>query len=188
VTATRRTYLPLLALACGFALIALLVAGVLALGNNRTLDSELAAGHPPLAPDANLKLPLLGGGSADLAQFRGRVVLLNFWASWCPPCQQEAPLIARAQRELSGYGGTVLGVSYKDTVSEAFAFLRAHHLSYPNLRDRTGTFAEAFGTEALPESFVIDKQGRIEAISRGEVDPAFIAKAVAVAREQADAH
>jgi cytochrome c biogenesis protein CcmG/thiol:disulfide interchange protein DsbE len=182
VTGLRRSYLPLVATGCGAALIALLVFGVLALGKNRTLDSELAAGRPPLAPDATLLLPRLEGGYGSLAEYRGRYVLLNFWASWCPPCEQEAPLIAKAQAELSRYGGTVLGVSYKDSRSEALAFLKAHHLTFPNLRDRTGAFAEAFGTEALPESFLIDPAGRIVEISRGEIDPQFLEKAASYLR------
>jgi len=183
MSATRTAYIPVLATLCGAALIALLVFGVLALGSNRTLDGELAAGHPPPAPDATVLLPRLEGGVGSLAQYRGRYVLLNFWASWCPPCQQEAPLIGRAQAELSRYGGTVLGVSYKDTRGEALAFLARYRLRFPNLRDRTGSFAEAFGTQALPESFLIDPAGRIVEISRGEIDQAFLERAVADARE-----
>ena len=178
--------MPILATLGGVALIALLIFGVLALGSNRTLDEALAAGHPPLAPAASQRLPFLNeSGATALARYRGHVVLLNFWASWCPPCQQEAPLIAEAQRELSPYGATVLGVSYKDTRADASAFMREHHLDFPDVRDVTGSFAEAYGTAALPESFLIDPSGRIVSISRGEINAAFVQEAVALARQAA---
>jgi cytochrome c biogenesis protein CcmG/thiol:disulfide interchange protein DsbE len=184
----KRLYMPILATLGGAALIALLIFGVLALGSNRTLDEALAAGHPPLAPAADRQLPYLDeAATTSLARFRGHVVLLNFWASWCVPCQQEAPLLAQAQRELARYGGTVLGVSYKDTRSDATSFMREHHLDFPDLRDRNGSFAEAYGTAALPESFLIDPAGRIVAISRGEIESAFVAHAVALARRAAEA-
>lgn len=180
----KQIYMPILATLGGAALIALLIFGVLALGSNRTLDQALAAGHPPLAPAAARRLPFLDEPrTTTLEHYRGRVVLLNFWASWCPPCQQEAPLIALAQHELSRYGATVLGISYKDTRADANAFMREHRLDIPDVRDVNGSFAEAYGTAALPESFLIDPSGRIVAISRGEINSAFVQEAVALARQ-----
>ena len=178
----RRAYMPVLAVLGGGALIALLIFGVLALGSNQTLDQALADGQHPLAPEYARQLPeLSGGGAAALAQFRGHVVLLNFWASWCPPCREEAPLVESAQRQLERHGGTVVGVSSQDTASDSASFRSKYHLTYPDLRDLTGNFVHAFGTTALPDSFIIDPQGRITAISRGEIDKAFVAQAVALA-------
>ena len=68
----------------------------------------------------------------------------------------------------------MLGVTYLDASPDSRGFVRRYHLSYPNLRDNTGTFAHSYGTDQLPESFVIDRQGRIVAISRGEIDQGFI--------------
>jgi len=178
----RRVYMPLLACLGGAALVALLIFGVLALGSNRTLDQALADGQHPRAPEYTRLLPVLsGGGYGSLSQYRGHVVLLNFWASWCPPCRNEAPLVETAQRELERHGGTVLSVSTQDTASDSLAFRQQYHLTYPDLRDVTGSFVHAYGTAALPESFIIDPQGHIRAISRGEIDKAFVSQAVLLA-------
>lgn len=178
----RRVYKPLLACLGGAALIALLIFGVVAAGTNRTLDQALADGQHPQAPEYTRQLPLLAGGApASLAQYRGHVVLLNFWASWCPPCRHEAPLVETAQRKLERYGGTVVSVSTQDTSSDSESFRHQYGLTYPDLRDVTGSFVHAFGTIALPESFILNPQGQIMAISRGEIDKEFVLKAVSLA-------
>jgi cytochrome c biogenesis protein CcmG/thiol:disulfide interchange protein DsbE len=178
----RRSYTPVLAVLGGAALIALLIFGVLALGSNNSLDQALADGQHPRAPEYRRPLPeLSGGGTASLAQFRGHVVLLNFWASWCPPCREEAGLVESAQRQLERHGGTVVGVSSQDTAIDSTSFRSQYHLTYPDLRDLSGNFVHAFGTTALPDSFIIDPQGRVTAISRGEINKAFVAEAVALA-------
>jgi cytochrome c biogenesis protein CcmG/thiol:disulfide interchange protein DsbE len=172
-----------LAALCGAGLIALLVYGVSALSPSRTLDNALANGQRPPAPAARVALPVLGGGGLQtLAARRGEVVVLNFWASWCPPCEEEAPLLERAQAMLGRSHATVLGVAYKDTTPDSQAFVRRYRLTYPNLRDSSGAFAHAYGTDKLPETFIIDRSGRVAAISRGEVDKAFLARAVALAQ------
>lgn len=168
---------------CGAGLIALLVYGVSALSPSRTLDQALASGQRPLAPDARVELPVLGGGGLQaLSAHRGEVVVLNFWASWCPPCEEEAPLLERAQPSLARNRATVLGITYKDTTTDSQAFTRRYRLSYPILRDSTGAFAHAYGTDKLPETFLIDRSGRVVAISRGEVGSAFVDRAIALAR------
>jgi cytochrome c biogenesis protein CcmG, thiol:disulfide interchange protein DsbE len=182
IVVVHRAYMPLLACLGGAALVALLIFGVLALGSNRTLDQALADGQHPQAPDYTLALPVLsGGGSSSLARYRGHVVLLNFWASWCPPCRNEAPLVETAQRELQRHGGTVVSVSTQDTAADSLGFRNQYHLTYPDLRDVSGGFVHTYGTAALPESFILDGQGRIMAISRGEIDKGFVARAVALA-------
>lgn len=174
--------MPMIAALAGAALVGLLVFGVLALGSNRTLDQAVAAGRYPLAPNYTESLPdLSGSGQGSLASYRGKVVLLNVWASWCQPCQQEAPLLESAQHQLEAHGATVLGVSDKDAADDSASFMRRYHLTYPDLRDVNGEFSESFGTAALPESFLIDTHGRIVAISRGEIEADFVQHAVAVA-------
>ncbi|HEX3510365.1 MAG TPA: TlpA disulfide reductase family protein [Solirubrobacteraceae bacterium] len=167
----------------GAALIGLLVYGVSHQAASRTLDESIHAGVHPVAPDAARVLPVLGSAGHDaLASLRGKVVLLNFWASWCEPCQVEAPLLERAQPQLAGHDGTVLGVTYLDASPDSEGFVARYHLTYPNLRDDTGDFAHSYGTDQLPESFIIDRSGHVVALSRGEIGQAFIDKALALAR------
>ena len=177
-----RRLLPILVSLAGACLVGLLIYGVLTQSPNRTLDEALAQGQHPRAPEATRSLPRLSGGSgASLASFRGKVVVLNFWASWCEPCQLEAPLLERAQRQLERHDATVLGVTYRDTSPDSQSFVRQYHLTYPNLRDTTGEFAHSYGTDELPESFVIDRHGHIVAIRRGEIDQTFLNQAIALA-------
>jgi cytochrome c biogenesis protein CcmG/thiol:disulfide interchange protein DsbE len=173
---------PIFVCIAGACVVALLIYGVSAQSPNRTLDELVARGQHPLAPDATRALPVLGaGGQRSLASLRGKVVVLNFWASWCEPCQMEAPLLERAQSSLERHGGTVLGVTYLDASPDSEGFVRRYHLTYPNLRDTTGDFAHSYGTDQLPESFIINRQGRIVAISRGEIEQSFVNRAVALA-------
>lgn len=179
----RRRLLPIAAALAGAGVIALLIYGVSAQSANRTLDELVAARHYPPAPDARRKLPRLGApGGVSLAAFRGKVVVLNFWASWCEPCRAEAPLFERAQHQLQAAGGTVVGVTYLDASPDSEAFVRQYGLTYPELRDTSGEFAHAYGTNQLPESFVIDRSGRIVAISRGAIEQPFLTHALALAR------
>jgi cytochrome c biogenesis protein CcmG, thiol:disulfide interchange protein DsbE len=180
----KRLFVPALACVCGAGLLALLIYGVTHQSPSRTLDEAVAHRDWPAAPEAARALPALAGGkSASLASLRGEVVVLNFWASWCEPCKEEAPALQRAQRELQAHDGTLLGVSYEDNTPDALAFVRRYHLTYPNLRDVTGSFARAYGTDQIPESFVIDRSGRIVEISRGEIDGDFLQSAVELAKE-----
>jgi len=179
----KRRLLPILASLAGACVIGLLIYGVSAQSASRTLDQRVARGERPPAPETAHLLPELDGqGNGSLAAYRGKVVVLNFWASWCEPCQVEAPLLERAQSTLTRDGGTVLGVTYLDASPDSQKFVRHYHLTYPNLRDNNGAFAHSYGTDQLPESFVIDRDGHVAAISRGEIDQKFLDRAIALAQ------
>ncbi len=178
----RGRVLPILASLAGACLVALLLYGVSAQSANRTLDELVKRGQYPLAPDATRSLPVLGAGRQQtLASFKGKVVVLNFWASWCEPCQIEAPLLEHAQSQLERHGATVLGVTYQDASPDSEGFVRQYHLTYPSLRDTTGEFARSYGTHQVPESFIINRQGHVVAISRGQIEGAFVKRALALA-------
>lgn len=175
----RRTA-PTIAVLAALALVALLVYGVLGVGASTTLDDAVKRGERPEAPVR--ELPSLDGGTASLADYAGKPVLLNFWASWCDPCKEEAPLLERAHRVLQREGGTVLGVTVSDQSDDSRAFMREYDLTFPSLRDVEGTLGRDFGTTGVPETFAIDREGRIAAISRGLVNQAFVDRALELVR------
>lgn len=178
----RSTLAPLAVGLAGAALIGLLVYGIATRSPSRTLDDAIASGLHPRAPASTWTLPLLGApATRSLSSYAGQVVVLNFWASWCEPCRDEAPRLERLQRELSSHDATVLGVAYKDAASDSESFVRQYRLTYPSLRDTSGEFAHAFGTDALPESFILDRTGRVVAISRGEAGESFLRRAATLA-------
>jgi cytochrome c biogenesis protein CcmG/thiol:disulfide interchange protein DsbE len=155
------------------ALVALLVYGVTSTGPSRTLDGDLARGEKPAAPALQLT-SLHDGKKTSLADYKGKVVVLNVWASWCEPCRRESPLLQRWHDRMRSRGGTVLGVDTLDIKGDALSFIKEYKLTYPQLNDREGTAIKKLGTAQYPESFVVDKSGRITAVQRGPVDDAWM--------------
>jgi cytochrome c biogenesis protein CcmG, thiol:disulfide interchange protein DsbE len=169
--------LPIAAIVALAALLGLLAYGLSSNEPDREIERALARGERKPAPA--IELPRLsGGGRSSLADYRGKVVVLNFWASWCEPCRTESPLLQRWHERIARRGGTVLGVDVLDVSSDARAFAREYRLRYPMLRDRSGDALDDFGVVAYPETFVIDRRGRIAASRRGPVDDAFMRRHV----------
>jgi cytochrome c biogenesis protein CcmG/thiol:disulfide interchange protein DsbE len=166
------------ALAAALALFGLLAYGVLSSGGEDSgIDEAIADGERPDVPE--LSLPRLDGpGDTSLADLRGQVVVLNFWASWCEPCREEAPLLERWHQRIRSQGGTVLGVDALDATDDAREFVRRFGITYPNVRDVSGERLRPFGIAAYPETFVIDRRGRIAALVRGPVTEAFLTREV----------
>jgi cytochrome c biogenesis protein CcmG/thiol:disulfide interchange protein DsbE len=170
----KRPSLPVLLVVVGVAgLLGLLAYGVASQERDRSIEQALERGEREPAPDISLP-PLDGGPERSLSDWRGRVVVLNYWASWCEPCREESPLLERWHRRISKRNGTVLGVDVLDVTSDAKRFIAEYGLTYPQLRDRDGSTQEEFGTVAYPETFVIDARGRIVASRRGPVDDDFM--------------
>ena len=124
-----------------------------------SITAGLARGQRPPAPA--FSLPRFDGGTLALTSLRGQYVLVNFWASWCIPCRDEAPLLERASREYRDRGLVVVGVNIQDLEPEARKFIAQFKISYPNVRDRDGRVSRAYGTTGVPESFFIDREGRV---------------------------
>jgi cytochrome c biogenesis protein CcmG/thiol:disulfide interchange protein DsbE len=178
----RRLTLPAVVTCLAIALIAVLAYGVNSQGENTSIDSQIEHGHNPVAPSAVDQLNLLGTGHrASLASFRGKVVVLNIFASWCTSCVGELPLLEQTERRLAGRGGTVLGVTYLDIAADSEQFIAQHHLTYPVIQDGTGDFVRSFGTDAVPETFVIDRAGRVVAVRRYAITSQWLRQAIAQA-------
>jgi cytochrome c biogenesis protein CcmG, thiol:disulfide interchange protein DsbE len=157
------------------ALVALLAFGLTRRADG-SIDAQLEQGRRPPAP--HLRLPGLAGGERALTAWRGQVVVLNFWASWCAPCRDESPLLQRFHDRIRPRGGTVVGVDVLDVASDARAFVHDFKLSYPMLRDKEGERLSEYGVRGYPETFVIDRRGRIAAVKHGVVDERWLREAV----------
>lgn len=160
------------------ALLGLLAYGLGSSQPDRGIEGALANGERAEAPA--FELARLGAdGEQALADYRGQVVVLNFWASWCKPCREESPLLQRWHARLSaGNEGTVLGVVIDDVTSDANAFIDEYSLTYPMLKDPSYDVRSEYGVAGLPETVVIDREGRITAIERGPVDEAWMRREV----------
>lgn len=131
-------------------------------------------GHP--APD--FALQSLSGKTVRLSDFRGKTVLLNFWATWCHPCRTEAPLLSRWYQRLRGKGFVVLGVDQQEGAADVGAFVRTYHLSYPIVLDASGAVSAKYDVPGLPKSLLIDSSGFVEAVRLGAVDTQFLSSRV----------
>lgn len=141
---------------------------------------------PPTAPlrpaaerplMADLTLPALSGPSWTLSQHRGHVVLLNYWATWCPPCRAEAPALVRIARDYRGKGLDVAGVSVdQDAMNSVPPFAAEYRIPYPVLL--SGPSAPGGPVRVLPTTFLIDRQGRVADVTIGALDEPSLRRAL----------
>jgi thiol-disulfide isomerase/thioredoxin len=115
----------------------------------------------PMRPAPSMQLPLLDGASLDIKQLRGKVVLVNFWAVWCPPCRKEMPSMTRLMTKLSGKPFAILGVNEGESPDEIRTFLKQVPVNFPILLDTDGEHLKPWQVFAFPTSYVVDKQGRL---------------------------
>lgn len=128
------------------------------------------------APDFTLSL--FDGGQLTLSELQGQVVVVNFWASWCVPCRDEAPILEQAWQRYRDQGVVFVGVAYLDTDKESKAFLEEFKVTYPNGPDLGTKIAPTYRLAGVPETFFIDKSGQIADLEIGPLTETRLASAI----------
>ncbi|NNJ11112.1 TlpA family protein disulfide reductase [Chloroflexales bacterium ZM16-3] len=169
----------------GIAVIAILI-GVVALigtmGARPKVSPSVAAESTDMAPEVGKLAPTFSlatpeGAPVSLASLRGQVVLVNFWATWCPPCRAEMPAIEAAYERYGGQGFAVVAVTANEQPADVTDFFNSRGLSFPALLD-DGRVHAAYRASGLPSSFFIDRQGVVRAVYRGAMSDAVITSEV----------
>jgi peroxiredoxin len=166
----RRAVVLVAAVATGALLVVVLVAGWATSGKRSVTDVDgnpnavlYAAGHRPLAPD--FTGTTLTGSRLSFSSYRGRVVVVNFWGSWCVPCREEAAALAVAAQQYAPGGVAFLGVDVRDTTASAEAFVRSFGITYPSVSDTSSQitldFTAVVPIAGTPTTLVIDRTGHI---------------------------
>jgi cytochrome c biogenesis protein CcmG/thiol:disulfide interchange protein DsbE len=171
---TARLRLGAQALAVGLvlALLGLLIWKVAFNGNGGGVAQKIDRGKVVTAPSFDLGR-LDAPGRLELASLSGKPIVLNFWASWCYPCNKEAPALEQAARQWSGKA-TVVGVDVRDARGDARKFLREHDISYPVVHDNHDSMWPKWGLTGLPETFFVDPSGRVVGHVAGQINEATL--------------
>jgi peroxiredoxin len=121
----------------------------------------------PTGPAPAFTLASRGGQDVSLAQYKGQVVMLNFWASWCGPCRQEMPLLESIYKKYNKMGFTMLGVNVEPDSNAANDWLKATPVSFPILYDRDSKVSKLYDVAGMPSTVIIDRTGKLRVLHRG---------------------
>lgn len=135
-----------------------------------TSEARTFAAYPSVNPPVSLSLQDLKGHKQKLKNYKGEVVLVNFWGSWCPPCVEEMPSLQRLESGLKSLGFTVLAVNVNQTRTSVNRFLKGLQIDLTVLMDTSAKAAKAWGVDYYPTSFLVDKKGDIRFYVIGAVD------------------
>ena len=169
--------------AVAIALVASVLVGCTAVTGGSPAPSVVEVGGGPVrigSPAPVFRLDDLGGHPVSLGGYAGRPVVVNFWASWCIPCRQEFPMYRQARQTYGAKGLEILSIVYKDSVDAARGFMNTEGATWPALVDPNGSVAQAYGIVGIPDSFFVDRNGIVRAISYGpppaDMLPSYLAK------------
>lgn len=186
----------LVAVLLGAGLVALLAFGLLSRATDSTIDDALERSEPVLAPGFKLEVLHRGSvtgplaaplrraaadGTIALDELRGTPVVVNFWASWCIPCRDEAPLLQRAWSEHGPDGVLFVGLNMQDVRDDARKFIATFKLTFPTVRDPSNATARRWGASGIPETFFIRRDGRVVGHVIGVISPSQLARGITAA-------
>jgi thiol-disulfide isomerase/thioredoxin len=124
-------------------------------------------GASPPGPAPVFTLASRAGQDVSLAQYKGQVVMINFWASWCGPCRQEMPLLESIYKKYNKMGFTLIGVNVEPDSKAAEGFLKETPVSFPVIYDKDSTVSKAYDVSGMPSTVIIDRKGNIRVLHRG---------------------
>jgi peroxiredoxin len=140
---------------------------LLALACAAALAPAAYGGAQPGSPAPDFMLATRDGGQVRLADLKGQVVMINFWATWCGPCRQEMPLLSQLHAKYEPLGFTMLGVNVEPDSAAAVAWLKGLEVTFPIAFDTKNEVAGRFGVEGMPSSVLVDRNGQVRYVHRG---------------------